>query len=174
MRPTCASSGSSSALLGLAPPGSAVSTAPAGMSSAGNHPAPQAVSFLLRCRPSRDPRLRGAGCPMEGGLSSGRDTCGFPFQTLPFWNLGPQASTSRGRPRALDPGFLCGDVFKFFVRKMHLRHLENNRKNEDYHHCHYKAMEKSYKGILGGPVLLNYRQCRIHGACSSDGHKIFS
>ncbi len=89
MRPTCASSGSSSALLGLAPPGSAVSTAPAGMSSAGNHPAPQAVSFLLRCRPSRDPRLRGAGCPMEGGLSSGRDTCGFPFQTLPYERASP-------------------------------------------------------------------------------------
>ena len=101
MRPTCASSGNSLALLGLAPPGSAVSTDPAGMSSSGNHPAPRAVSFLLRCRPSRDPRLRGAGCPMEGGLSSGRDTYGFPFQPLPFWNLGPQVSTSRGRPRAL-------------------------------------------------------------------------
>ena len=69
----------------------------------GNPPAPRAVSFLLRCRPSRDPRLRGAGCPMEGGLSSGRDTYGFPFQTLPFWNLGPQASPSRGRPLALGP-----------------------------------------------------------------------
>ncbi len=84
VRPTCASSGNSQARLGLAPPGSAVSTNPAGTSSAGNHPAPRAVSFLLRCRPSRDPRLRGAGRPKEGGLSSGRDTYGFPFQTLPY------------------------------------------------------------------------------------------
>ncbi len=76
--PTCASSGNSQARLGLAPPGSAVSTNPAGPSSAGNHPSPRAVSFLLRCRPSRDPRLRGAGCPMEGGLSSGRGQAPFP------------------------------------------------------------------------------------------------
>ena len=86
-RPTCPSSGNSQGLFGLAPPGSAVSTDPTGASSAGNHPTLWAVSFLLRCHPSRDPRLRGAGYPMEGGLSSGRDTYGFPFQTLPFWSL---------------------------------------------------------------------------------------
>ncbi len=84
VRPTCPSSGNSPGRFGLAPPGSAVSSNPAGTSSAGNHPAPRAVSFLLRCRPSRDPRLHGAGCPMEGGLSSGRGTYGSPFQTPPL------------------------------------------------------------------------------------------
>ncbi len=80
MRPTCASSGNSLAPLGLAPPGSAVSSAPAGTSSAGNHPAPRAVSFLLRCYPSRDPRLRGAGSP-EGGGTFLRKGAPPPFQT---------------------------------------------------------------------------------------------
>ncbi len=77
-RPTRPSSGNSQGLFGLAPPGSAVSPNSVGTSSAGNHPAPRTVSFLLRSHPSRDPRLRGAGCPMEGGLSSGRGQAPFP------------------------------------------------------------------------------------------------